>query len=107
MALDFTCLQTFQAKSRARFSSAVGGRLVTTFRSASCSGARVGVLHEHSAGDILQEPISAFAGINFHQAQIFLRGEFCLGGFVEAGRGDDFEEKFVPFLRRLRRRWGD
>src|SRR5258708_37159581 len=38
MALDFPSLQTFQANSMARVSSGVGGRLVTTLRSDSCSG---------------------------------------------------------------------
>ena len=35
MALDFTCLQTFQAKRRVLISSAVGARLVTTLSSES------------------------------------------------------------------------
>ena len=34
----------------------------------------------------------------FDQAEIFFRGEFCYGGFVEGWGGDDFEEKFVHFL---------
>jgi hypothetical protein len=40
MALDLTCLQTFQPNSRASISSEVGGRFVTTLRSAACSTCR-------------------------------------------------------------------
>src|SRR5947207_3629003 len=40
IAFDFTCLQTFQANSSARFSSAVGGRFVTTFKSESFNWCR-------------------------------------------------------------------
>ena len=36
---------------------------------------------------------------DFHQAEIFLGGEFGFGGLVEAGRGDDFEEELVHFFR--------
>src|SRR5437588_12255395 len=34
IALDFTCLHTFQANNRARSSESVGARLVTIFKSA-------------------------------------------------------------------------
>ena len=37
-------------------------------------------------------------GHDFDQAEIFLGGEFGLGGFVERRGGDDFQKKLVHFL---------
>jgi hypothetical protein len=58
MAFDLTCLQTRQAKSRLRSSSAVGGRQVTIFRGVEGFGvdaAGVGVLQQQAAGDVLDD----------------------------------------------------
>ncbi len=97
MALDLTCLQTFQANSRARVSSGVGGRLLTTLQIGIGQGAHIVVLHQHASRDVFQNPF-LIRGDDFNQAQIFLGGEFRFGGFIECGCGDDFEEELVHLL---------
>src|SRR6266576_2406608 len=59
---------------------------------------KIGILHEHSTGDIFQDPILP-AGGNFDKAQIFLAGENFLGRAVERRSGDDFQEELRHFRR--------
>ena len=54
-------------------------------------------MHENSAGDIFQNPLLG-RGFHFDEAQVFLGREVRFGGFVEGGRGDDFEEELVHLL---------
>ena len=84
MAFDLTCLQTRQAKSRLRSSSAVGGRQVTTFSSASVTRASVGILQQQPAGDVLDDGPWR-GGMHLDQAQILLRGEALRASGVKAG----------------------
>jgi len=97
MAFDLTCLQTFQANSRARVSSGVGGRWVTTLRSTSC--------RERESASCNRIPPEIFfrthfcgAAVTSTRRRFFFAGELCLCGFVEGGRGDHFEEEFVHFF---------
>ena len=88
-----------------------GGAFGYDFEIGGLQRANVGVLHQHASGDIFQNPVArggfgcrrtnasgaTWVG-DLHEAQIFLGREFCLGGFIESGRGDDFEKKFVHFF---------
>ena len=97
MAFDLTCLQTRQAKSRLRSSSAVGGRQVTTFSSDSVDAAGVGVLQQQAAGDVLDDRPRR-GGLDFDQAQVLLGGEALPGLGGEGGRGDGFDEQLGDLL---------
>ena len=74
MALDLTCLQTRQAKSRARSSSAVGLRVGDDLEVGLGDAEVVGVLQEEAAGDLLEDA-GGVGGVDLDEAEVLLGGE--------------------------------
>jgi hypothetical protein len=105
IALDLTCLQTFQAKSSSPHSASVGRAAVTTSISARSIEVGVAVLHEQAAEDLADVALADqrhAALVVLEDAQVLLLREELERGVVVAGREEDLDELLVSFSAKAR-----